>query len=129
MDQRKQREIASKGGQAAHQKGTAHEFNSEEARAAGRKGGETVSANRAHMSAIGRKGGESSHNGVQRTRNIGMPNRENGGAANGHNGDPSNDKPQRSEVNVSFHDGENGMMKNESGDQQNEPTQYGHRDD
>ncbi len=35
----KQREIASKGGKAAHQKGTAHEFTPEEARAAGRKGG------------------------------------------------------------------------------------------
>ena len=39
MDERKQREIASKGGKAAHEKGTAHEFTSEEARAAGRKGG------------------------------------------------------------------------------------------
>ena len=39
MDRAKQREIASKGGKAAHQKGTAHEWNSEEARAAGRKGG------------------------------------------------------------------------------------------
>jgi uncharacterized protein len=39
MDSEKQREIASKGGQAAHQKGTAHEFTSEEAREAGRKGG------------------------------------------------------------------------------------------
>lgn len=40
MDQDKQREIASKGGKAAHEKGTAHEFDSEEAREAGRKGGE-----------------------------------------------------------------------------------------
>lgn len=39
MDRSKQREIASKGGKAAHQKGTAHEWTSEEARAAGRKGG------------------------------------------------------------------------------------------
>lgn len=39
MDPKKQREIASKGGQAAHRKGTAHEWNSEEAKAAGRKGG------------------------------------------------------------------------------------------
>lgn len=39
MDQDKQREIASKGGKAAHEKGTAHEFDSEEAREAGRKGG------------------------------------------------------------------------------------------
>jgi general stress protein YciG len=39
MDPNKQREIASKGGKAAHQKGTAHEWTSEEARDAGRKGG------------------------------------------------------------------------------------------
>ena len=39
MSPEKQREIASKGGRAAHQKGTAHEWTSEEARDAGRKGG------------------------------------------------------------------------------------------
>ena len=39
MDRAKQRDIASKGGKAAHQKGTAHEWTSEEAREAGRKGG------------------------------------------------------------------------------------------
>lgn len=39
MSADKQRQIASKGGRAAHAKGTAHEFTSEEARAAGRKGG------------------------------------------------------------------------------------------
>jgi general stress protein YciG len=39
MDPAKQREIASKGGKAAHQKGTAHEWTSDEARDAGRKGG------------------------------------------------------------------------------------------
>ena len=39
MSAEKQREIASKGGKAAHDKGTAHEFTSEEAREAGRKGG------------------------------------------------------------------------------------------
>lgn len=39
MDRSKQRDIASKGGKAAHQKGTAHEWTSEEAREAGRRGG------------------------------------------------------------------------------------------
>jgi general stress protein YciG len=39
MDRAKQREIAQKGGRAAHQKGTAHQWSSEEARIAGRKGG------------------------------------------------------------------------------------------
>ncbi len=40
MDAERQREIASQGGKAAHEKGTAHEFNSDEAREAGRKGGQ-----------------------------------------------------------------------------------------
>ena len=57
MDQEKQRAIASKGGKAAHQAGTAHEFTAEEAREAGRKGGQAVSQNRAHMAEIGRQGG------------------------------------------------------------------------
>lgn len=58
MDRERQRAIASEGGRAAHQKGTAHEFSPDEAREAGRKGGMAVSENRAHMSAIGRKGAE-----------------------------------------------------------------------
>jgi general stress protein YciG len=62
MDPQRQREIASEGGKAAHEKGTAHEFDSDEARAAGRKGGEAVSQNREHMAEIGRKGGQSSGN-------------------------------------------------------------------
>lgn len=59
MDEERRREVARMGGRAAHQKGTAHEFSSEEAREAGRKGGRTVSQNREHMSLIGREGGES----------------------------------------------------------------------
>lgn len=39
MDRTRQRQISSQGGKAAHQKGTAHEFDSKEAREAGRKGG------------------------------------------------------------------------------------------
>lgn len=46
MSAAKQREIASKGGKAAHAKGTAHEWNSDEARAAGRKGGLVSGARR-----------------------------------------------------------------------------------
>ncbi|HMT03450.1 MAG TPA: KGG domain-containing protein [Burkholderiales bacterium] len=38
MDPEKQREIASKGGKAAHESGNAHEFDSEEAKEAGHKG-------------------------------------------------------------------------------------------
>lgn len=57
MDRERQKEIASKGGKAAHAKGTAHEWTPDEARVAGRKGGEAVSRDRAHMAAIGREGG------------------------------------------------------------------------
>ena len=40
MDEKKQRKIASKGGKAAHKKGTAHEWTSDEAKTAGRLGGQ-----------------------------------------------------------------------------------------
>lgn len=46
MDKDRQKAIASKGGKAAHAKGTAHEFTSEEAREAGRKGGESGAMSR-----------------------------------------------------------------------------------
>ena len=38
MDRQRQRQIASKGGKAAHESGTAHEWSSDEAREAGKKG-------------------------------------------------------------------------------------------
>lgn len=63
MSPEQQKQIASKGGQAAHQRGVAHQWNADEARQAGRKGGEKVSQNRQHMAEIGRKGGQSSHGG------------------------------------------------------------------
>jgi uncharacterized protein len=44
MDREKQRQIASKGGRAAHAKGTAHEFTHQEAVEAGRKGGRAAQA-------------------------------------------------------------------------------------
>lgn len=59
MDPQRQREIASEGGRAAHEKGTAHEFTSEEAREAGRKGGMARSANR--RNAMNGSGNSSSH--------------------------------------------------------------------
>ncbi len=58
MNADRQKQIASMGGRAAHEKGTAHEFTADEARAAGKKGGETVSRDRAHMAQIGREGGQ-----------------------------------------------------------------------
>ena len=57
MDRAKQREIASKGGKAAHQKGTAHEWTSEEAREAGRKGG--MASHRRRKEMMDQGGGES----------------------------------------------------------------------
>lgn len=66
MDPERQKLIASQGGKAAHAKGSAHEFTTDEARNAGRKGGLAVSQNREHMSAIGREGGKSRGRNVAR---------------------------------------------------------------
>jgi uncharacterized protein len=52
MTAEKQREIASKGGRAAHQKGTAHEWTSEEARTAGRKGGQVSRGGRGKLAEV-----------------------------------------------------------------------------
>jgi len=49
MSPDKQREIASKGGRAAHEKGTAHEWTADEARAAGRKGGQISRGGRGRL--------------------------------------------------------------------------------
>ena len=86
MNSERQREIARKGGKAAHEKGTAHEFTSEEARAAGRKGGERVSADRSHMSRIGRLGGRSSAGRRQQSRpqEGSFPGTDGGSNGNGH---------------------------------------------
>lgn len=57
MSRDRQREIASKGGRAAHRKGTAHEFTSEEAREAGRKGGKMSRRGRGGMGGMSEMGG------------------------------------------------------------------------
>ncbi len=49
MSSEKQREIASKGGRAAHEKGTAHEWTADEARSAGRKGGQVSRGGRGRL--------------------------------------------------------------------------------
>jgi general stress protein YciG len=49
----RQREIASLGGKAAHAKGTAHQFSAEEARVAGRKGGQAAAAKKAAAAKAG----------------------------------------------------------------------------
>ena len=49
MSREKQREIASKGGRAAHEKGTAHEWSADEARTAGRKGGQVSRGGRGRL--------------------------------------------------------------------------------
>ena len=56
MDRARQRDIASKGGKAAHQKGTAHEWTSDEARDAGRKGG--IASHRRRREQMGEAGPE-----------------------------------------------------------------------
>jgi general stress protein YciG len=60
MSPEKQREIASKGGRAAHMKGTAHEWTSEEARSAGRKGGQISRGGRGRLVEGGPDSSESS---------------------------------------------------------------------
>ena len=65
MERNKQREIASKGGKAAHQKGTAHEWTSEEAREAGRKGGMASHRRKQEQQGGGSGGGGESGGGGQ----------------------------------------------------------------
>jgi general stress protein YciG len=89
MDASKQKEIASKGGRAAHAKGTAHEFDSNEARAAGRKGGMAVSRNREHMAAIGRRGGEARGQRARQAAQTGSTQRPSPDAARQNTGAPS----------------------------------------
>jgi general stress protein YciG len=60
MTPEKRKEIAGKGGKAAHEKGKAFKFTSDTAREAGRIGGKSVSEDREHMAEIGRRGGEAS---------------------------------------------------------------------
>ena len=67
MDRAKQREIASKGGKAAHQKGTAHEWTSEEAREAGRKGGMASHRRRKQMMEGGEEPPSNSPEGTERS--------------------------------------------------------------
>lgn len=57
MSPERQREIASRGGKSVHVKGLGHQFTAEEARAAGRIGGQNCSQNKEHMAEIGRRGG------------------------------------------------------------------------
>jgi general stress protein YciG len=58
MDPEKRAAISSLGGKAAHEQGKAHEFDAEEAKAAGMKGGAKISSDRKHMVEIGRRGGQ-----------------------------------------------------------------------
>lgn len=46
MSAERQREIASQGGRAAHEQGVAHQWNRDEARAAGKKGGQASGSKR-----------------------------------------------------------------------------------
>jgi general stress protein YciG len=64
MDPARQRELARRGGRAAHERGTAHEFSPEEARRAGQRGGAVVCRDRQHMATIGSRGGRNRGNGT-----------------------------------------------------------------
>ena len=57
MDRDRVKEIASKGGKAAHAAGTAHQFSSDEARNAGRKGGMAPHARRGGVRRLPSEGG------------------------------------------------------------------------
>jgi len=72
MDKEKQRRIASKGGQAAHKKGTAHRFTTEEAQIAGRKGGLVTGARRSLGASP--KAEETPHEELSRFSDEGNPN-------------------------------------------------------
>ena len=61
MSTEKQREIASRGGRAAHEKGTAHEWTAEEARSAGRKGGQVSRGGRGRLGIFALQGALSEH--------------------------------------------------------------------
>jgi len=87
MDREQRRQIASKGGKAAHQLGRAHKYTPEQAREAGRKGGLAVSGNRQHMADIGRKGGHAVSSDRQHMAEIGRK----GGAAANHERLPENE--------------------------------------
>jgi general stress protein YciG len=115
MDREKQREIASKGGRAAHAKGTAHEFDSGEARDAGRKGGMAVSRNREHMAAIGRRGGEargqSRGRGANQANSGGSGSNTEGSYQNSRGGSASIDR----QVAIDNSNSDNGLRANSQG--------------
>jgi hypothetical protein len=69
MDPARQRELARRGGRAAHERGTAHEFSPEEARRAGQRGGAVVSRDRQHMATIGSRGGRNRGNSAAQAAN------------------------------------------------------------
>ncbi len=86
MDPERQREIARLGGRTAHARQRAHRFTSDEARAAGRKGGQAVSQDREHMAEIGRRGGSAVSQDREHMAEIG---REGGQARGRTDGDES----------------------------------------
>ncbi len=57
MSPERRAELSAKGGRSAHRQGKAHQFTTEEAKAAGRKGGRKTAAKPGHMAKIGRLGG------------------------------------------------------------------------
>src|SRR4051812_33824999 len=93
MDKEKQRMIASKGGRAAHEKGTAHEFNSNEASLAAKKGHERGTAHEftpEEARVAGRKGG------LARAMNRNRNNASESSSMSSPNGNGSNDRQMES---------------------------------
>jgi uncharacterized protein len=71
MTPERRAEIAKRGGESAHAMGRAHQFTSETARSAGRKGGESVASRPGYMAKIGRKGGAAIAKDAEHMRAIG----------------------------------------------------------
>ncbi len=111
MDKEAQRAIASKGGRAAHARGTAHEFTPEEAAEAGRKGGRAVSTDRRHMAEIGRKGGKAAHSHQEPISVAPTPSTEQMPAANSQTL-PTNGQPQMPNGHMANGHMANGQMPN-----------------
>ena len=93
MDPARQREIASEGGKAAHQKGTAHEFTSEEARRAG-----SMSHGNRQSAAANTAAASSTRSGAKKTSS------EQGGNKQSEQGGSRSEEGGRSEANADSSD-------------------------
>ena len=120
MDRAKQREIASKGGKAAHQKGTAHEWTSEEARDAGRKGGIASHRRRREQSSMGSsQPGEERAVAMDRSSSSGFGS-SSSGSSSGSGSESSWDRGSSSSSSSESYGSERGYGSDRSGDDRSE---------